>query len=463
MHPASSILHALQHVISYVATNLSLLNLGVTRIFEEKFQNLLGFLSMKLSSLSKCVTRSVKHTFWILLFQSNHFIVQLMYFMVTSFVGFLALKNLQSLGKPVLRDLDLMFTSVSTVTVSSLSTVHLENLSEKQLWVQILLMLLGGEVFTSILGLHFNNAKANKEELSWRSSHPISRDIESNVSANRDHVITETECIQSEVAISHDQLQKSNSTRHSSRTILAHIVSGYFLVTVVCSSVVIIIYFWINLDARRILESKEIKVCTFSIFTAVSSFTNCGFTPLNGNMQDFRKNSILLLLVIPQILAGNTLFSPLLWLSVWALGKISGKQEYIHILQHPDETGYKHLHTKRKSVYIVLIVTGLILLQVLFVCSFEWDSKALEEMNWFQKLVGSAFQSVNTRQAGEAVFDISTFSSPILLMIAIVMSVPPQPLFDMNFIEFTSMLRSVLTALLGSYGQKSFQNFIRIL
>nr|BCF80382.1 high-affinity potassium transporter [Sporobolus virginicus] len=428
MHPASSVLHALQHVISYVATNLSLSNLEATRIFEEKFQNLLGFLSMKLSFLSKCVTRSVKHTFWILVFQSNHFIVQLIYFMVTSFVGFLALKNLQSLGKPVLRDLDLMFTSVSTVTVSSMSTVQMEDLSEQQLWVLILLMLLGGEVFTSILGLHFNNAKANKEELSWRSSHWISRDVESNVSANnRDHVITE--CGQSEVAISHDQLQKSNSTRRSSRTVLAHIVSGYFLVTVVCSSVVIIIYFWINSDARRTLESKEIKVCTFSIFTAVSSFANCGFTPLNGNMQDFRKNSILLLLVMPQILAGNTLFSPLLWLSVWALEKISGKQEYIHILQHPDETGYKHLHTKRKSLYIVLIVTGLILLQVLFVCSFEWGSKAFEEMNWFQKLVSSAFQSVNTRQAGEAVFDISTFSSPILLMIAIVMYLPSDTSF----------------------------------
>jgi Trk-type K+ transport system membrane component len=50
-------------------------------------------------------------------------------------------------------------------------------------------------------------------------------------------------------------------------------------------------------------------------------------------------------------------------------------------------------------------------------------------MNWFQKLVGSLFQSANTRQAGEAVVDISTFSSPTLLLLAIVMSVSlPTPI-----------------------------------
>ncbi|XP_062184797.1 cation transporter HKT1;1-like isoform X2 [Phragmites australis] len=160
-------------------------------------------------------------------------------------------------------------------------------------------------------------------------------------------------------------------------------------------------------------------------------------------MKSFRKNSILLLLVIPQILAGNILFSPLLRLSVWTMGKLSGKEEYAHILRHPEETGYKNLHTQRNSVYMVLTVTGLILLQVIFICSFEWDSKAFEGMNWFQKLVGSLFQSVNTRQAGEALFDISTFSSPILLLFAIIMYLPSntsffpinadkQPLADKN-------------------------------
>uniref|UniRef100_A0A0A8ZUJ2 Uncharacterized protein n=1 Tax=Arundo donax TaxID=35708 RepID=A0A0A8ZUJ2_ARUDO len=130
MHPASSVLRALQHVKSYVATNISLSNLEVTRIFKEKFQNLLGFLFMKLSSLSKCVTRFIKHAFWLLVFQSNPFIVQLIYFVTISFAGFLALKNFNPRGKPIPRDLDLVFTSVSTATVSSMSTIQMEELSD---------------------------------------------------------------------------------------------------------------------------------------------------------------------------------------------------------------------------------------------------------------------------------------------------------------------------------------------
>lgn len=425
MHPASSILHTLQRVKSYVATNLSLSNLESARIFEEKFQKLIGFLSMKLATLSRCLTKFITQSFWRLVFQSSPFVVQLIYFMAISFAGFLALKNLNPHGKLVPRDFDLMFTSVSAATVSSMSTIQMEDLSDQQLWVLILLMLLGGEVFTSMLSIHLNNAKANREELSRRSLSSISREIDISVSANNVDQI-DMECGQSESVISHDQVQQTKSTRYSYRTILAQIVTGYFLASVMCSSVVIIIYFWLNSDARQVLQSIEIKIFTFSIFTAVSSFANCGFTPLNSNMQAFTNNSVLLLLVIPQILAGNTLFSPLLRLSVWALGKVSGKEEYAHILRHPEDTGYKHFPTQRDAAYTFLTVAGLILLQVICIFSFEWDSKAFERMNWFQKLVGSLFQSVNTRQAGEAVADISTFSSPTLLLFAIVMSVSPQ-------------------------------------
>ncbi|RLM65585.1 hypothetical protein C2845_PM16G19400 [Panicum miliaceum] len=156
--------------------------------------------------MSRCVAQFITHSFWRLVFQSNPFVVQLIYFMAISFAGFLALKSLNPHGKPVPRDFDLMFTSVSTATVSSMSTIQMEDLSDQQLWILILLMLLGGEVFTSMLGLHLNNAKANREELSQRSLSSIRREIEASISANNVDQI-DMESGQSEAVISHNQIR----------------------------------------------------------------------------------------------------------------------------------------------------------------------------------------------------------------------------------------------------------------
>lgn len=204
MHPPSLVLDTLKRIKLYIAMKLLLPNSEVPRIYWEKAQHLCGFLSMKLISRARCVASSVKQSYSFLVCKSNPLVVQLVYFVIISFAGFLALKNLKPQGKPGPKDLDLLFTSVSTLTVSSMATVEMEDLSDRQLWVLILLMLMGGEVFTSMLGLYFNNANANRNENSQRSLPSISLDIEFNSPANNgDHKITE--CGQSEETMSQNQ------------------------------------------------------------------------------------------------------------------------------------------------------------------------------------------------------------------------------------------------------------------
>uniref|UniRef100_A0A0D9ZQE4 Uncharacterized protein n=1 Tax=Oryza glumipatula TaxID=40148 RepID=A0A0D9ZQE4_9ORYZ len=292
----------------------------------QRVKHLHVFISMRLRSLSKCAVCFFRRCFWFFMFQSNPLIVQLVYFISISFVGFLALKILKPRHKPTPRDLDLMFTSVSTATVSSMATVEMEDFSNQQLWVLILLMILGGEVSISMLALHFNNAETNTNEVLPKRSPSTRRNIES--------------------------------------------------------------FDAIDSDTRQLLKSKDIKIWTFSIFTAVSSFANCGFTP---------------------VLAGNTILSPLLRLSIWILRKVSRREEYAYILQHPEDTGYRYLQLQKNSVNMVLTVGGLVLLQVMFLSYFEWNSKC---------------ETVNTRHAGEAVIDISTLSPPILVLFALVMYYP---------------------------------------
>ncbi|CAN6236184.1 unnamed protein product [Urochloa humidicola] len=390
----------------------------VVRTIKEKVQHLHVFLSLRLGSISKCANYFFRRSYMVL--QRNLLLVHLIYFTSISFIGFVALKNLTPQHKPTPRTLDLIFTSVSTLTVSSMATVEMEDFSGQQLWVLILLMLLGGEVFTLMLGLHVKNARANTYGILQNKLPSTCRDIELIDSVNRSCM----EDFNPEATTSHKQVQESKSMNQNYCNILVHVVAGYFVVGIIFSSLVITIYISTDSEAKYLLESKSIKICTFSIFTAVSSFVNCGFTPVNDNMAIFRKNPGFLLLVIPQILAGNTLFAPLLRLSIWALGRISRREEYTYILQHPVETGYMYMQQHKNAINLVLTALGIILLQVMFLCYFGWDSKPLEGLNWFQKFVCTLFQSVNTRHAGETVIDISNLSPAILVLFALFMYLP---------------------------------------
>nr|CAE03639.1 OSJNBa0060N03.4 [Oryza sativa Japonica Group] len=232
--------------------------------------------------------------------------------------------------KPTPRDLDLMFTSVSTAAVSSMATVEMEDFSNQQLWVLILLMILGGEVSISMLALHFNNAETNTNEVLPKRSPSTRRNIESFDAVN-DSNQNSSQGFQSEATISLNWVQGSRTMKQKCRNMLAHIVTGYFIAAVVCSSLVIIIFAQIDSDTRQLLKSKDIKIWTFSIFTAVSSFANCGFTP---------------------VLAGNTILSPLLRLSIWILRKVSRREEYAYILQHPEDTGYRYYPSDNSALPI---------------------------------------------------------------------------------------------------------------
>ncbi|KAJ1272675.1 hypothetical protein BS78_06G221200 [Paspalum vaginatum] len=364
-------------------------NFEVVRIIKEKVKHLHVFLSLKLGSISKCANYFFKHSYIVL--QRNPLLVHLIYFMSISFAGFLALKNLRPQHKSTLRSLDLIFTSVSTLTVSSMATVEMEDFSDQQLWILNLLMILGGEVFTLMLEQYLKNARVSTNDITQKRLPLTCKDIEFIDFVDRS-CRNNMEDINPEATTSHNQVPESMN----SCNILAHIMAGYFVACIVCSSLVIIIFIWTSSDVKNLLKSKNIKTWTFSIFTAVSSFVNCGFTPINDNMAIFRKNSGLLLLVMPQILAGNTLFTPLLRLSIWTFGKISRRKEYTHIFDYLEETGYMHMQQYKNVVNQVLTAMGIILLQVMFLCYFGWDSKPLEELNWFQRYLPSDGSSLPT-------------------------------------------------------------------
>ncbi|KAJ3707869.1 hypothetical protein LUZ61_011574 [Rhynchospora tenuis] len=365
----------------------------------QKFQIRKKFTLVKFSSYVKFLLGYMKCSFCFFL-QSSPFCTQVIYFISLSFAGLFALKTLKPkdlINKP--KDLDLFFMSTSAVTVSSMATVEMESFTDAQLWVLTFLMLIGGEVFTSMLGLQFMKVKLSRED----SIKGNGSDVESAISEDIFDIQKAIKCM----------------------SCLVHVVLGYLTVVNVTGSVSVLVYLTVVKQAGNLLKAKGIKLSTFSVFTTVSSFGNCGFTPANENMALFSTNSLLLLIVIPQILAGNTLYPPLLRFSIWVLKKFTRKEEYGYILQHPHDVRYKHLFSSEACVYLSMTVLGFILLQTIVFCGLEWDSEVLTGMNWYQKIVGSIFLSVNSRHAGESVVDLSKLSSAVLVLFAVMMYLPP--------------------------------------
>ncbi|WJX26089.1 hypothetical protein P8452_15064 [Trifolium repens] len=143
----------------------------------------------------------------------------------------------------------------------------------------------------------------------------------------------------------------------------------------------------------------------------------------------FRGNSGLLLILIPQVLVGNTLYPACLRFCIWVLGKFYKKKECNYLLKHSEEVGYKHLLEGKETVFLVATVFGLIVVQVTLFCVMDWDSEGFKGLNNYQKLIGMLFQSVNSRHAGASVVDISILSQALLVLFVLMMYLPPYTSF----------------------------------
>ncbi|CAK7345548.1 unnamed protein product [Dovyalis caffra] len=357
------------------------------------------------------------------------FCVQLAYFVILSLVGHLALKisKPRTAGSFRPASLDIFFTSVSSVTVSSMSTMEMEVFSNTQLLIMTSLMFLGGEVLISVLGLYLSRSYFSKQQtkesrVTSNYHSPPKPTTFSGLEIDQKPPNVDLECnINSS---DNDQSLKLNSIK-----CLAYVVFGYFLVVHITGSILVAMYISLVPSAREVLSSKGLKIQTFSLFTTASTFSNGGFVPTNESMVAFKKNSGLLLILIPQTLLGNTLFPSCLRLSIWVLEKITRKVEFRYILMNTREMGYGHLLSFAQSCLLAITVLGFIMVQFILFCSMEWNSGAMDDMNSYQKVMGALFQVVNSRHSGESVVDLSIISPATLVLFVVMMYLPPHTSF----------------------------------
>ncbi|KAG5594476.1 hypothetical protein H5410_035708 [Solanum commersonii] len=343
------------------------------------------------------------------------FWIELWYFTTLSFLGFLALNNFskpRTLASFRPQNLDVFFTSVSSATVSSMSTIEMEVFSNVQLVFMTILMFLGGEAFTSSLRLKLIK-KENKDESFSSKDYELGNVI--NVEDKLEDVII-TNPIEDHSHDHHDEIIKMKSIR-----LLSNAVFGYILVIILLGSLLVSLYIIIIPSAKQILIKKGLNLHTFSLFTTVSTFANCGFVPTNENMMIFKQNSGLLLILNPHVLLGNTLFAPCLRLVIMFLWKITKRHEFEYILKKSKRVRFSHIFPCYETISIAITVVGLIVFQFVVFCSLEWNSEGTSGLSTYEKIVGSLFEVVNTRHTGQSLFDLSTFTPAILVLFASMM------------------------------------------
>ncbi|KAB2614451.1 sodium transporter HKT1-like [Pyrus ussuriensis x Pyrus communis] len=310
-----------------------------------------------------------------------------LYFVTPSFLGFEVLKALKPRTDHSLRprNLDLLLTLVSATTVSSMSTVEMEVFSNDQLIILTILLFI---VFTSVAGLQLKKFKLML--LAKHKVVSISSDVSSSSSPTNlviDPIemglATKRQDLDLRMDIDHGQIDKPLD----GESLKFHAVSLYLAVIS---------------NARNVLKTKGLNLHTFWLFTTISTFLSCGFVPTNENMMAFSKNSGLLLILIPQVLLGNTLLPSCLRFFIWNTGEI----------------GFLHLLPSLHSSILVVTVFGLIR-----------SSDSLSGLNPYQQIIGALFQSVNSRLTGETILDLSITSPAILVLFVVMMYLPPYTSF----------------------------------
>ncbi|KAM0916916.1 hypothetical protein ACQ4PT_009919 [Festuca glaucescens] len=302
-----------------------------------------------------------------------------------------------------------------------MSVVEMEVFTNGQLLVLTLLMLVGGEVFVSLMGLasKWSTLRKQATENSGRvESHDVT---ELEMRPVADAVDIDNPTSTSSVSPVDAKLLRRNAVRS-----LFFIVLAIFLTVHGLGTAAIAAYVYSSPGARRTLQGKALNVWTFAVFTTVSTFSNCGFMPNNENMIAFPRDTGLQLLLVPQVLVGNTLFAPLLAACVRAAAAATRRPELVETATDngAELTGYGHLLPVRRCVMLVATVAGLVAVQVAMVCGMEWGG-ALRGMSPWEKVSNALFLAVNSRHTGESTVDLSTLAPAILVLFVLMMYLPP--------------------------------------
>lgn len=281
-------------------------------------------------------------------------------------------------GEPVPL-VDSLFTTVSAICVTGLSTVDMAVYSPWGLLLLLLLIEAGGLGLVTFLVLY---AAIPSKKMSL-----VNRRIV------RDFFIEEVEV--------------------NPRRIVRRIV-GYTLTIQVAGGLVLAVLLQVAGESPATADSAATpgKSLFYGLFLAVSAFCNAGFAPFSDNLRGFLHNGPFLAVIMLLIVLGGLGFTVFTNILGWLSFKVGRTRRRVLLT----------LHTRMVlSFTLVLIVAGAV---VAFVAE---GNSAFAGLSAGERLVNSLFQSVTLRTAGFETVAQREFSPSSLLVNIVLMFVGGSP------------------------------------
>lgn len=193
-----------------------------------------------------------------------------------------------------------------------------------------------------------------------------------------------------------------------------------------------------------------------SVFTSVSAFCNAGIDLLGENsLAPYVDNPLVNITTMCLIIAAGLGFT--VWWDLW------DKIKKVFRRKLPLRRVYKSLRLHSK---IVIATTACLLLGgTILIFLFEYGNPdTMEHMNFGEKLMASAFQSVTTRTAGFFTVDQSAFSNATVILCLLLMFIGGSPMGTAGGIKTTTFavtIMSVVSNLRGRHDVETHHRKIR--
>jgi hypothetical protein len=166
--------------------------------------------------------------------------------------------------------------------------------------------------------------------------------------------------------LSNEQMEEIGGVEYRALNALLWIIPSYHIIIQVASYVIVAPYISTARWSGVFLPPNQHRALAapwFALFQVVSAYTNTGMSLVDQSMIPFQHATVMILVVVFLILAGNTAYPIFLRFTIWIMSKLVSSTSRLHetlhfLLDHPRRC-YILLFPSHQTWFLLTVVIGL--------------------------------------------------------------------------------------------------------